>query len=62
VTKSPTFPHPIGLLLFNRFDYAKAGRFVIPKFVAYEAQRKFQGLSRGRRAMSLLGQAFRALF
>jgi len=44
--------------------YAKrlAERFVIPKFVAYAAQRKFQGLSRGRRAMSLLGQAIRALF
>lgn len=44
--------------------YAKrlAERFVIPKFVAYAAQKKFQSLSRVRKAMSLLGQAFRALF
>jgi len=39
-----------------------AERFVIPKFKAVSAQKKFQNLSRGRRVISLLGQAFRALF
>ena len=44
--------------------YAKrlAERFVIPKFAAYSAQQKFQKLSRGRKALSLLGQALRSFF
>jgi hypothetical protein len=39
-----------------------AERFVIPKFRAVSAQKKLQNLSRGRKAIALLGQAFRALF
>jgi hypothetical protein len=39
-----------------------AERFVIPKFRAFSAQKQLQNLSRGRRAIALLGQAFRTLF
>ena len=39
-----------------------AERFVIPKFRAVSAQKRLQNLSRGRKAIVLLGQAFRALF
>jgi hypothetical protein len=39
-----------------------AERFVIPKFKAVSAQKKLQNLSRRRKAISLLRQAFRALF
>ena len=39
-----------------------AESFVIPKFRAFTSQKSFQNLSRGRKVISLLGQAFRALF
>jgi hypothetical protein len=38
-----------------------AERFVIPKFRAFAAQKSFHDASRGRRAISLVRQAFRTL-
>jgi hypothetical protein len=47
-----------------RADFAKllAQQYVIPKVRAFTAQKNFKSLPRARRAASLLGQAFRALF